>query len=240
MKTAIIGLLVTLAAACSSFASASSSGALDSGSFGVYVNGKRVATETFRVEQKPGGSIATAEIRVDDGSSKPTQTAEIQLSGIGELKRYEWHQFSPAPAQAIVTPSEPFLVEHLTHDPGGKPVEQPFMLPTTTLVLDNNFFSQRELLVWRYMATGCKPSTGRTECRLAPTKFGVLIPQGLTSASVEMEYAGRETVPVHGAPRELTRLNLTSDGVQWALWIDDNYKLMRIAIPSENTEVVRD
>ena len=243
MKKALISLiagLACLAGAPGLWAAGTPIQAIDSGSYGIYVNGKRVATETFKIEQKAGGNTFYAEIRVQDGSSKPTQTSEIQLSAIGELKHYEWHQFSPSEAQAVITPSEPFLVEHLSNGPGQKPVEQPFMLPTTTLVLDNNFFSQRELLAWRYMAIGCKQNAGHTECRLQPTKFGVLVPQGLTSASVEMDYGGRETVSVHGTPRELTRLNLNSDGAQWSLWLDDNYKLIRILVPSENTEVVRD
>ena len=242
MRKAIIlmAVLTCLAVAPGLWASGSSIQEIDSGSYGIYVNGKRVATETFKIEQKAGGSNFSAEIKMQDGSPKPTQNCEIQMSSVGELKHYEWHQFSPSEAQAVITPSEPFLVEHLTNAPGQKPVEQPFMLPTTTLVLDNNFFSQRELLAWRYMATGCKQNAGRTECRLQPTKFGVLVPQGLTSASVEMNYGGRETVSIRGTPRELTRLNLNSDGAEWSLWVDDNYKLIRILVPSENTEVLRD
>jgi hypothetical protein len=38
------------------------------------------------------------------------------------------------------------------------------------------------------------------------------------------------------------RLNLRGDGFDWALYLDyhDRYKLMRVAIPADNTEVVRD
>ena len=84
---------------------------VDSGSFGVFVNGRRVATESFTVRQEAGGSVANSEVKIEDGSNKPSQTAETQLTGGGELKRYEWHQFTPSKADAIVTPNEPFLVE---------------------------------------------------------------------------------------------------------------------------------
>ena len=43
-----------------------------------------------------------------------------------------------------------------------------------------------------------------------------------------------------GTERELGRFNLTGEGISWALWLDDQHKLVRILIPSDNTEVVRD
>ena len=51
-----------------------------------------------------------------------------------------------------------------------------------------------------------------------------------------------EKVTIRGAERELIRLTLTGDGFEWALWVDDRdqFKLIRIAIPADNTEVVRD
>ena len=215
---------------------------VDSGSFGVFVNGRRVATESFTVRQEAGGSVANSEVKIEDGSNKPSQTAETQFTGGGELKRYEWHQFTPSKADAIVTPNEPFLVERLSQGAETKkPVEQPFMLPTSTMVLDNNFFLQRQLLAWRYMASGCRQSGRNTECHLLPAKFGVLVPQALTSMAVTMEYGGREKISVRGVQRELYRLNLKSaDGPDWSLWLDDSYKLIRITVAGESTEVVRD
>jgi hypothetical protein len=40
--------------------------------------------------------------------------------------------------------------------------------------------------------------------------------------------------------RELHRFNLTGEGIAWALWLDDQLKLVRILIPADNIEVVRD
>jgi hypothetical protein len=49
-------------------------------------------------------------------------------------------------------------------------------------------------------------------------------------------------VQVRGTERELPRFNLKYEGGEWALWLDanDHYKLIKIAIPAEKTEVVRD
>jgi hypothetical protein len=59
---------------------------------------------------------------------------------------------------------------------------------------------------------------------------------------VRMTLVGKEKVMIRGAERELLRLNLHGDGFDWALWLDDHdqFKLIKIAIPADNTEVVRD
>jgi hypothetical protein len=38
------------------------------------------------------------------------------------------------------------------------------------------------------------------------------------------------------------RLNLSGDSFAWNLWVDDqdHFKLIRVAIPADDTEVVRD
>jgi hypothetical protein len=231
---------VVLLAAALSYAAKTSGQTVDSGSFGVFINGKRVATESFHIQQQAGGSVASFKVKVDDGSTDPSQTAELQLSSTGEIKRYEWHELSPVKAEAIVTPNDPFLVEHLTTGPDQKPVQQPFLVPTSTIILDNNFFGLRQILAWRYMANGCKQAGTQTECKLAPAKFGVLVPQSLSSSMVTLEYAGWEKIMVRGVQRDLIRLNLKSDGPDWGLWLDDKYKLVRVVVAGENTEVVRD
>ncbi|MGE5206480.1 MAG: hypothetical protein ACM3PW_12760, partial [Chlamydiota bacterium] len=159
--------LAVVVLACAAYGS-NGNKVVDSGSFGVFREGKRVATETFKIEQVPGGSTATFQLKMDDGSKEPAQTAEMELTSSGALKRYEWHQMIPEKAEALVTPNDPFLMERLVSAPGAKPVQQPFLAPPTTIILDNNFFAQRELLAWRYMAGGCKPGAQGTECKLSP------------------------------------------------------------------------
>ena len=58
----------------------SSSKVADSGSFGIFMNGKRVGTETFNITETPNAdqarsySTASSEIKFDDGHFKATQT----------------------------------------------------------------------------------------------------------------------------------------------------------------------
>ena len=59
---------------------------------------------------------------------------------------------------------------------------------------------------------------------------------------IRRELVGKEKVMVRGAQRDLLKLNLTGENFEWNLWLDpqDQFKLIRVAIPADDTEVVRD
>jgi hypothetical protein len=213
--------------------------AVDSGTFSVYVAGQRVATETFQIVQGSSFSTTTSEFKSETPQGKSAQKAELQIAATGELRRYEWHELSPGKAQIVVEPSEQFLIEHIVPEAPDKPIEQPFVLPLSTMMLDDYFFSQREILAWRYLSQAC--SEGLKQCRPGKVQFGVLVPRQRAPLIATLEYAGVEKVNVRGVQQELNRVNLTiSDDSEWALYLDGNMKLVRILIPNDKTEVVRD
>jgi hypothetical protein len=215
---------------------------VDSGSFGVYVGGRRVATESFRVEQGSTMSLAHSELRVEDGTARVAQTAEMEIEPNGDLRRYEWQAYQPQKAELTILPNDEFLTEHITPNPVTKDKSQelPHLLPHSTVILDDNFFSHREILAWRYLAAGCRAEAGSLKCNLAPAQFGVLIPNQHASTTVSMEYKGREKVMIKGVPKELGAFRLQTESGDWILYLDENQKLVRIVIPSENTEILRD
>ena len=45
---------------------------------------------------------------------------------------------------------------------------------------------------------------------------------------------------IKGAPTELNRFVLHADDVDWSLYFDDAQKMVKVEIPSEQTEAVRD
>jgi len=141
-----------------------------------------------------------------------------------------------------VLPKNDFLIEKITTPTSNKPAEQPFLMPSTSAILDNNFFIHREVLIWRYLATDCKPEGVSMKCQQEPGEFGVLVPQDRTSARVRIDLVGEEKVSIRGTERNLLRLNLRGENFEWNLWVDDHdqFKLIRVAIPADNTEVVRD
>lgn len=214
-------------------------GAVDSGSFGIFVNGRRVATETFSVHAQPGGnSTITSQLKEDGGA--PLQSSELQITSAGVLVHYEWRELGSGKGQLELMPKNDFLVERVTTSPGEKPAEQPFLMPSTSVVLDNNFLIQREILAWRYLASSCVTEKGQMRC--TPAQFGAIVPQDRTSARLSVQPVGEEKVTIRGAERQLLRLNLKGDDDEWALWLDplDHYKLMRVIKTGENSEVVRD
>jgi hypothetical protein len=231
----------------------------DSGSFGIYMNGKRVGTETFNITETlnkqllPEYSTATAEIKFDDGHFKAAQTAEMQISAKGELRSYLWRATVPQKEEASVEPKDDLLVEHITPS-DQKRVDVQHMLPLSTVILDDNFFSQREVLLWWYLARGCQRQSQSLMC--ATGRFVILVPHQHTSGNATMELIGQDKVMVKGTERELNKVKLEtngpqsltwlndqsreSDATQWVLWVDDQYKIVKMTVTGSNIEVVRD
>lgn len=115
------------------------------------------------------------------------------------------------------------------------------MLPISTSVLDDYFFIHREILAWKYLATGCRQDNGHVACpQSQQVKFGVINPHQRSSLLVSVAFTGKEKVRVHGVERELDHFILKSEAGDWSMWLDDQFKLVRILVVSDNTEVVRD
>ena len=214
---------------------------VDSGSFGVLMGGRRVGTETFSIYQNASGSVIQSEFKTEGANPPAAQKSEMQLTASGEIRRYEWKELSPGKAETTVLPSDQFLTERWIANPDDKPHEQAFLLPLATSILDDYFFVHREVLAWRFLATACKQDKGQVQCPLKQrVQFGTLNPRQRASAPISMEFLGREKVAVHGSERELNKLELKSEAGNWELWLDDQFKVVRISIVGENTEVVRD
>lgn len=217
----------------------SSTQTVDSGSFGIQIKGQRVATETFNIQQENGSVIVKTQLKETSGGDSASQKSDLEMTSNGELLRYEWSQSSGA--SLTVFPDNEFLKERITPSAGSKPAEQAFLLPSSSPILDNNFFVHREVLAWKYLQVApCKDENGHRHCE--PADFGTLVPQDRTSMSVRMELVGKEKITIRGVEHELLRLNLHGDQFDWALWVDENdhFKLMRVAIPADNTIVDRD
>ena len=214
---------------------------VDSGSFGVFMGGKRVATETFSVRQGSTGSSIRSEFQTEAGVEKAAQNSELELNPNGELKSYQWKETTPGESQALVFPNQDFLSERFSKSPVDKPLEQPFLLPASTSILDDYFLIQREVLAWKYLATTCKQENGQISCPLKqPVQLGTLNAHTRQSMLVNVQYAGREKVTIRGTDRELIRLDMKSEGGDWALWLDDQLKVQRILDAGSSTEIIRD
>lgn len=215
---------------------------VDSGSFGVYQKGHRVGTETFSIYQTSYGSVINSEFKTENAPTPDVQNSELQLTSTGNIRRYEWKEVSPEKQELVLLPNEEFLTQKWSAGPQEKEHEQPYLLSPATNVLDDYFFIHREVLAWKFLGMACKQEKGQTP-QCFPKKraqMGTLNPHQHSSALVSAEYIGRETIRMKGAPQDLMKLELTSDAGTWDLWLDNQFKVMRISVVGENTIVDRD
>jgi hypothetical protein len=214
---------------------------IDSGSFGVFQNGRRVGTETFAIYQTGSGSTIDSEFKTENAPTTAVQNSEMQLNAKGEIKRYEWKEVSPGSAQSLVVPNDDFLNQKWSAGTGEKQHEQPYLLPATTAILDDYFFVHREVLAWKFLGMVCKQDKGQVQCLPKQhTQFGTLNPHQQASSQVTAEFIGREKVSLKSGPQDLLKVELKNDAGVWQLWLDDQFKVMRMLIVGENTEVIRD
>jgi hypothetical protein len=88
-----------------------------------------------------------------------------------------------------------------------------------------------------------------------PSSYAILVPQDHSSANATLTLLGTDKVTVKGAekllnkvtlqlgdPKQLVIMNGSSDPDpgQWVLWVDDQYKIVKITVVGSNFEVVRD
>ena len=151
---------------------------VDSGSFGIFIKGARVATETFHIEEQNGATIIKSQFKDASGGDSTSQKSDLEMTPKGELLRYEWSQSSGG--SLSVFPDNEFLKERITAPGAAKPAEQAFLLPGTTPILDNNFFVHREVLAWKYLQIApCKDEKdkdGKDHRHCEPQDFGTLVP----------------------------------------------------------------
>jgi len=214
---------------------------VDSGAFGVFQNGHRVGTETFSIYQTSNGSVINSEFKTEN-TPPDVQTSEMQLTASGDVRRYEWKELSPEKGESVVLPNSDFLTQKWSTGPQEKEHEQPYLLPASTTILDDYFFVHREVLAWKFFGQACKQEKGQVpQCPLKQrVQFGTLNPHQHSSAPLSAEFLGREKLTLKNGQQELIRLELKNDAGTWQLWLDDQFKVMRMAIVGENTVVDRD
>jgi hypothetical protein len=213
---------------------------VDSGSFGIFQNGHRVGTETFSIYQVSNGSIIKSEFKTEH-NPPDLQTSEMQLTPNGDIRSYEWKELSPEKAESLLLPNEEFLTQKWRMGE-EKEHDQPYLLPVSTRILDDYFFVHREVLAWRFLASACKTDNkGVLQCPLKQrAQFATINPHQHSSALLSIEFLGREKMNLKGVPQDLLKLELKTEAQTWQLWLDDQFKVQRMAVVGENTFVDRD
>jgi hypothetical protein len=233
LRPSLFVLLPLLAAA------QSGSRVVDSGTFSILVDGHRVATETFRMEESPSVNTVTAQLKQEGGAA--SQSVEMQITPAGDLKKYVWKETAPTRAQIIVEPQDKdFLVRHIIEDEKLPAKDTTHPVSSITPMLDDNYFSQMQVLLWKYMALGCQPgSAGQLTCNLPETRMPVFNPHQGESQLMTLRFLGTQKMKWKGQDKELILFSLKAEGAEVTAWMD-GYSLVRVLLPAEHTEVLRD
>ncbi len=197
----------------------------DKGKFKILANGKEAGEENFEITPSNGDWIVrgNSTIRTDKGDAHINGT--LELHGDGSPVRYDWTTDGDKKAAASVT----FNGRQASIDlnvANTQPYTQQltFSQAVPLAVLDNNLYDQYAVLAGLY-----DWSKGGVQ------SFSVLVPQSLTPGSVSVESVGKQD----SDGKQMDELVVKSDDLELDLFLDKG-RLMRIAAPDSNAEIVRE
>ena len=96
----------------------------------------------------------------------------------------------------------------------------------------------REVLAWKYLRLGV--TNRQMQAHETQTIWNIESAAAYFGIRHHVVLLGPEMVAKGDTKEKRYKMELKSDGGIWQLWLDDKFKVVRISIPSENTEVVRD
>lgn len=197
----------------------------DKGKFRDKVNGRQVGSEEFDIAPDGANWVAraTADIKGDSGPSTHI-TSLLRLRADGSPLHYEWTTEGPKKASATIDFDNGTATIQLQL-PGKHPFTQQLLFKTPHVaILDDNLYHQYAFLADLYDWS-----------KKGPQEIPVLIPQEMTPGSVTVEALD----PEQSGGKSLARLRVHSQDLDLMLYFDDN-RLVRIAVPSSNAEIVRE
>lgn len=200
--------------------------AADRGRLRVMLAGEAVATEQFEISRSGDDWVArgSTDIRLPDGRSGRVR-GELRLAPDGAPRRYEWSSEGERKSSAVLVFTEGTARMELQMA-GEQPFQQDFFFASPRVaILDNNLYHQYALLAALY-------DWNRGGAQSIP----VLIPQDLTPGTIVVESA--PVVDAGGVRRQMLRVR--SADLEIEVYLDETRKLVRLAVPGANVEVVRE
>ena len=205
-------------------ARATSGLAPDKGTFKILVNGQQVGKEEFEISSNGGDWVAhgTSEIQAADGVTRVSGT--LGLRADGTPTHYEWSTEGPKKASAAVAFNGPVATIELRLE-GRHPFTQQFTFSSPQVaILDNNLYHQYAVLADLYDWDKKGVQT-----------FSVLVPQELTPGTLTVESVGSRDID----GKKLEELVVKTEELEVDVYLDGK-RLVRIAAPSSNAEIIRE
>ncbi len=197
----------------------------DKGKFRILVNGQVAGKEEFEIAPSGVGWVArgTTEIHATQGPGTRV-TGTLHLTADGAPTSYEWSAEGAKKAAASIQFQDNTATIEL-HLEGSRPFTQQFTFSSSRVaILDNNLYHQYAILSRLYDWE-----------KKGPQPIAVLVPQEMTPGNVTLESLGVQAV----GGSKLEELRVRSEDLEVNLFLDGR-RLVRIAVPSANAEVVRE
>ncbi|MGH9865460.1 MAG: hypothetical protein ACRD4H_08625 [Candidatus Acidiferrales bacterium] len=198
----------------------------DKGKFRDLVNGKQVGNEQFEIGPSGGDWVARGTSDVKPAQGPETHiTSLLRLRGDGAPLHYEWTTAGGSKkATASIDFDNGTATIHLQVN-GGKTFTQQFFFKTPVVaILDDNLYHQYAILADLYDWSKKGQQT-----------FPVFIPQEMTPGTITVEALD----PEDRDGKNLQRLKVHSQDLEITLYLDEK-RLVRVAVPSANAEIVRE
>ena len=206
----------------------------DDGKFTIYMGGKPFASETYTVQKADGkisvegsGKAEIGPMKVDIELFKVVTDEKYQLisaaakATLGQVKMAADVTFSDGKAHAELTTAQ-----------GAQTKEDDVHLDD--IVMNSNL----PIFPWSIVAMRAKLDTS------APQEFRAYI-IGQTEAPLTVVFKGRESIEFADKKADLDHLNASLVNAQGQatsldLWINDDRKIIKVAVPSQNVEAYQD
>ena len=196
----------------------------DKGRFRVLVNGQQVGKEDFEIAASGDNWIARGATQVQSGQTSTRVNGTLELHRDGTPVRYDWSTQGAKKASASVVFDGMTATIEL-HMDNRQPFTQQFTFTSSRVaILDNNLNYQYAILAKLYDWSKKGAQT-----------FPVLVPQELTPGTATVESMGKQDSVGKG----LEELRVRTEDNEIDLYLDAA-RLVRIAVPSANAEVIRE
>jgi hypothetical protein len=206
------------------------SGFSDQGTFVLSVGGQSIGRENFQIERVHAGYEARAQIELQvqrNGKTMHFRTSpDLVLNSNLDPLTYTWSQRGSENSHLrIDLRQSPATVRY--HTVKGRNDDRTIQLPRDVIILDDNVIYQYEIAVLRYFMT----AGGRQA-------FHAFIPQEALPGMITIEDQG-QAQPTQGKQLALRHLLLITDQAHIGLWVDQDHRIQRLAIPAAQFEAVR-
>lgn len=211
---------------------------VDSGQLSVVVNGQKVATENFTMQQGTDGSSVTSRLSFDNGATKAQQESDLELTPEGGIRKYTWEEKEPGKAKLTAEPQDKtFLVVHMKESEAAaaKDSTHPVDVSVTNIV-DDNFYSHVQVLLWRYLAMSCKTTQS---CRFEEQKVPVFVPHQESAQTFTISFEGTDTLRMKNGKVEVGKYRVQTEGGEMHVWMQ-GMKLVKLLMPGAAIEVTRE